>query len=131
MKITFGVEGYFFVEYEVSAKHDLSCMIKKEMKEILDFLLSIIYPDVCGFCGKIDKNSLCKECEKNLSSILIYNIEKKYDKYFEKHIYLAKYDGEFRNKILSYKFYEKAYLYKTFSKLFIKNEKICEIIRKL
>ncbi|MCI9365955.1 MAG: ComF family protein [Clostridia bacterium] len=96
---------------------------------ILDFLLSLIYPNVCGFCGKINQNSLCEDCEKKLDEKLIYKIDKKENKNFEKHIYLARYEGEFRKEILNYKFADKPYMYKTFSKLILKNEKICEIIK--
>ena len=98
---------------------------------IIVFLLNLIYPNVCGFCGKINENSLCDECGKKVDEILVYKERNMKNKYFEKHIYLAKYDSEFRNSILSYKFSDKPYLYKTFSKLILKNKKICGIIRKL
>ena len=101
------------------------------MITILEFLLDIIYPNVCGFCGKINKKFLCDDCEEKFNSLLIYKEKIMKDKYFEKHIYLSKYDGEFRNKILSYKFSDRSYIFKTFASLFLKNEKICEIIRKL
>lgn len=100
-----------------------------EVITILDFLLDIIYPNVCGFCGKININSLCDDCYLKISKILDYNIVEVKDKNFSKHIYLGKYDGEFRNNILAYKFSEKSYMYKTFAKLILKNEKICRIIK--
>ncbi len=50
-------------------------------------------------------------------------------KNFEKHIYLGKYEKEFREDILAYKFSDKSYMYKTFAKLILKNEKICRIIK--
>ena len=98
---------------------------------MIDFLLNLIYPKVCGFCGKINENCLCEECEKRIGKMLIYKEENMRDKYFEKLIYLAHYDGEFRESILSYKFFDKSYMYMTFSKIFLKNKKICEIIRQL
>ena len=98
---------------------------------ILDFLLSLIYPNVCGFCDKINENYLCEECEKKLNKLLKYKIEDIQNKYFDKLIYLARYDGEFRNYILSYKFFDKPYMYKTFAKIFLKNKKIGGFIRKL
>lgn len=96
---------------------------------MLDFLLNLIYPNVCGFCGKINENSLCEECKKRINENLIYKAQQINDKYFEKHIYLANYDGEFRDNILAYKFLDKPYMYKTFVKLILKNEKICRIIK--
>ena len=29
-------------------------------------LLKLIYPDVCAFCNKIQKESLCKKCEEKI-----------------------------------------------------------------
>lgn len=95
---------------------------------MLDFILSLIYPNVCGFCGKINENSLCEKCKKRLSKKLIYKVQEVQDKYFEKHIYLAHYDGEFRDAILSYKFFDKPYMYKTFTKLILNNKNICSIM---
>ena len=96
---------------------------------ILDFLLNLIYPNVCGFCGKIDENCLCKECEDKVNRDLIYGTEDIKDKFFEKQIFLANYDGEFRNNILLYKFGDKSFMYKTFSKLILKNKKICDTLK--
>ena len=109
--------GYFFIE--------------EEMIFIIDFILSLIYPNICGFCGKLEKDFLCEDCENRLKKSLVYKTKDIKDKYFEKQIYLAKYDGEFREKILSYKFLDKAYMYKTFAKIIIKNKKICGIIRQV
>ena len=99
------------------------------MKEILEFLLNLLYPNVCGFCGKINENSLCEKCEEEINPKLIYKIEKHKDMFFEEHIYLANYEGKIREYILSYKFFEKAYMYKTFAKLILKNEEICRKLK--
>lgn len=99
---------------------------------MLDYILDLIYPNVCGFCNTICKENLCNECEEKIQPKLLCNIDdyKNDDtKYFSKHLYLFKYD-EIRNKILDYKFNDKAYLYKTFSKIIIKNEKICGFLKK-
>ncbi len=103
--------------------------LKKKVNKILDFLLDLLYPNVCGFCGKINQNSLCEKCEEEINKKLIYKIEEKKDMFFEEHIYLANYEGKFREDILSYKFFDKSYMYKTFAKLALKNEKICEVIK--
>ena len=37
------------------------------MNKIFDYILSLIYPPKCVFCGKvIDKSDICSECEKTL-----------------------------------------------------------------
>lgn len=100
---------------------------------MLDYILDLIYPNVCGFCNRICKESLCNECEEKIQANLICNIdnyENDNTKYFSQHLYLFKYDNEIRNKILDYKFNDKAYLYKTFSKIIIKNKKIYGFFKK-
>ena len=92
-------------------------------------ILDLLYPNVCGFCGKIDANSLCLECEKNISQNLLFKIEDVSNKFFDKQMYIARYEGDFRKEILEYKFFDKAYMYKTFAKIILKNEKIYEILK--
>ncbi len=95
-------------------------------------ILDIIYPQVCGICGKLDKNSLCKKCEIKLRSEAVYGIEdyENTTSYFEKHLYIFLYEGEARNLILNYKFKDKTYIYKTFVNFLRKNEKMCVQIKK-
>ena len=59
---------------------------------------------------------------------LVYGINNIDNKYFEKHIYIMHYKGELRDNILLYKFKDKSYMYKTFSRIILKNEKICKIL---
>ena len=87
---------------------------------------------MCGFCGKLDRNSLCNKCKiqiqkNNLSKIEDY---KNTSSYFDEHIYLFQYSGEIRNMILNYKFREKSYIYSTFVELIKNNKKICAQIKK-
>ena len=78
--------------------------------------LNLIFPNVCGFCNKIDKNSLCENCELKLAKYRINGIKdytKDNKKYFN-YLYSAlKYENEVREKIIKYKFNENSYLYKT------------------
>ena len=92
----------------------------------------MFFPPVCGFCGKLDRNSLCNKCKiqiqkNNLSKIEEY---KNTSSYFDEHIYLFQYSGEIRNMILNYKFREKSYIYSTFVELIKNNKKICAQIKK-
>lgn len=90
-------------------------------------ILNLIFPNVCGFCNKIDNNSLCKNCELSLSKYeinCIKNYTKDSKKYFD-YLYSAlKYENIVREKIIKYKFNENSYLYKTFAKIIINNKKI-------
>lgn len=92
-------------------------------------ILNLIFPEVCGFCDKINKNNLCKTCELALSKYEINCITEVEDKYFDYLFSALKYENIVREKIIKYKFNEKSYLYKTFVKIIIKNKKIYSFLK--
>lgn len=95
-------------------------------------ILSLFFPNVCGFCNRINKNSLCKACELSIKKYeinCIKNYKNNPEKYFD-YLYCAlKYENIVREKIIQYKFNENSYLYKTFSKIIIKNEKVYRFLK--
>ena len=93
-------------------------------------LLELIYPNVCGFCNKICKDELCKKCKNKIKEYEINIIKKPKNKYFEELISIFKYEGIIREKIIQYKFEDKAYINNTFTKIILKNEKICGLLKK-
>ena len=93
-------------------------------------LLDLIYPPTCGICGKINKRSLCKKCEIKIKPCQINTIENVNNKYFDYQIKILKYENLVRNKIIDYKFNEKSYLHKTFTKIILNNKKICSFLKK-
>lgn len=95
--------------------------------KIFNEILDMLFPHVCGFCGKTNKNGLCENCYERLKAKLIYGIDSYKDKFFEEHIYIMKYD-DIREKLLDYKFHDKSYLYKTFAEIVLKSKKICNIL---
>lgn len=99
--------------------------MKRSKKEILNYILNLIYPPTCGICGKLNPNFLCKKCEKTLESQAKFKIDKKQDSnyFFKEHLYIFEYQGMIRKMILNYKFKDKAYLYKTIVNFLLKNEK--------
>lgn len=102
------------------------------MEKILWFInhaINSIYPNVCGICDKICKEDLCKKCEINLNNIAKVKIDIYIDKNFEKHIYLFKYEGIIKERLIKFKFNEKPYIYKSFVNFLIKNEKICRFLK--
>lgn len=94
--------------------------------------LNILFPNVCGFCNKINNNSLCKSCELRLVKYEI-NCIKDYtrdkQKYFDYLYCSLKYENIVRDKIIKYKFNENSYLYKTFAKIIIKNKKVYRFLK--
>ena len=100
---------------------------------MLDFVLDLIYPTTCGYCGEIGKEALCKKCEIELNYLLKEKIDnyKNRKKYlFEYHVYLYLYKDIIRKKIIDYKFNDKSYLYETFAKNIINSKKICEFLKR-
>lgn len=97
-------------------------------------ILNLIYPQVCGICGKIYPKSLCNKCEINLKKQLSINIvnegEEIEDKYFDELMYIFKYEGQIRKIILDYKFNDKSYMYLMLANFILKNKKIFEKIKK-
>ena len=95
----------------------------------LETMLNLIYPNVCGICDKICKENLCKKCELKLQEHVINNVIVNNNKYFDNLISIFKYEGIVREKIIEYKFGEKAYLYKTFARIMLKSEKAYGILK--
>ncbi len=98
---------------------------------IKEEILNLIFPPVCSFCGKIDRNCLCEDCKIKLKKLEHFNIDSynKKDIYFNEHIYLFQYENFIREQIINYKFNNKPYYYMTFEKIFINNKKICDNLK--
>lgn len=106
-------------------------MKEVSIKNFYDNILDLIYPPVCGICGKLNQNYLCKKCQKILENQSKFIIDKNQDfnQNFNKHLYIFKYEGIIRRMILNYKFNEKSYLYITFVNFLLKNEKFFKILK--
>lgn len=97
---------------------------------MLEILLKLIYPDVCGICNQLNRAGICKNCKLKLEELDITRIRKYTNQNFKEHMYIYKYDREIRNILLDYKFNNKSYLYKTFAELIEENNKVIEYIKK-
>jgi len=100
---------------------------------MLNFILNLIYPNVCGFCNTINNNHLCKKCELKLEKYKNTNIidcSEINNKKFDYQINIFRYESIIREKLIQYKFNEKAYLFKTFSKIILNDKKICGFFEK-
>lgn len=82
-------------------------------------ILGIIYPIKCVECGRIGNKYLCIRCRARLGMKIETHFERYKNKNFKKHIYLFKYDGWIRERIIKYKFRNNAYLYRLFLELII------------
>lgn len=98
--------------------------------KILTRALDLIFPPICGFCGEIQTKYICNRCERMVNSIVINKIDEYNDKYFNKHLYIFKYEDIIREKIINYKFENRVYLYRTFSEAIIRNKQNIDFITK-
>jgi len=100
---------------------------------LLEIVLNFFYPNTCAICEKICDTPICNDCmhriNKNLISGRKVYIQTK-ERYFDEHIYLFRYRDIIRDLIIKYKFNEKSYLYKAFSYMILKNQKIMKYIKK-
>ena len=96
---------------------------------MLERIKSILFPTVCGICGRIDKQPLCSICSKKIEGLSCIKVQNVHNKNFSKQAYLFKYGGIIREKLINYKFNEQSYLHETFANIIIKNEKICRFIK--
>ncbi len=74
---------------------------------------------------------MCENCKSQIDKITISkinNYENKTDKFFNKHGYIFKYEGQIRKLLIDYKFNDKPYLYKTFVSIILNNRKIVDFI---
>lgn len=103
-------------------------MIKDIIKIIINFISELIYPTTCGMCNCLSKDGICEKCEALLKRYEInqrrYNLRYNFQRM---HVYV--YEDSIRKIIIGYKFYNKAYLYKTFSNLLLKNKKVCGFLK--
>lgn len=97
---------------------------------MLKLVLDLLYPPVCGICGKIDQKELCPKCAiklRNLEKARLYVYP---HTHFEKHFYLFPYEGIIREKLIQYKFQGKSYLSTFFAKILQNHEKMSRLLEK-
>ena len=92
-----------------------------------DNLEELIFPPVCGICGKLNENYLCNKCNFELQKEAFFQIDNYITetgfkrKNFEEHIYFFQYQGLIREQIINYKFNEESYKYKFISNFILNN----------
>lgn len=92
--------------------------------------LDYVFPPICGMCGEINENYICNNCYENIKKIKKCVINEYNNRNFSKHLYIFRYEGIIRNKIIEYKFEDKGYLYKMFAKIILSDKKTCNFIKK-
>lgn len=97
--------------------------------DIFNNMLNMIFPNICGVCGKLGNSYICKRCLKDIE-LLEYNITDKYlGKAFQEHFWIFRYNDKIRNMIVDYKFNDKSYLYRTFVEIIDHDEKAITFLK--
>lgn len=97
---------------------------------MLKLVLDLLYPPVCGICGKIDQKELCPKCAIKLKQWEKAKLYAYPHTYFEKHFYLFPYEGIIREKLIQYKFQNQSYLSTFFAKSLLNHKKMSRILEK-
>ena len=109
--------------------------------DIIEKFLEFIFIPSCGICGRLEKKYLCPKCENELDKYIItkkdyITIESanKKTEVFQKQLsiekmHILKYEDVVRKAIINFKFNDKPYLYKMFSKIILKNEKAFNFLK--
>ncbi len=92
--------------------------------------LDYFFPPICGMCGEINENYICNNCYENIKKIKKCVINEYNNRNFSRHLYIFRYEGIIRNKIIEYKFEDKGYLYKMFAKIILSDKKTCNFIKR-
>lgn len=96
----------------------------------LDCVLNFIFPPVCGICLKTSKKYICEECMELIKFKSLNKIDTYDNKNFKEHLYILKYEGIIRQRMLDYKFKEKSYLHRSFSEMILDSKENIEFIKK-
>lgn len=96
---------------------------------MIEKLINLIYPKVCGICGEISKEDICNKCKVKINKLKRNKKHIYLTKNFCTHMYIFDYRDILKEKILQYKFKEATYLYKTFIKIISNDKKICGFLK--
>lgn len=91
---------------------------------MLEWVLNLFFPPVCGICGKLDDNWLCDKCSIEWNDKKYINYSKIEGKFYNVLTYLFVY-LDIRDLLLQYKFKNKAYMYNTFVNFILQDKNLC------
>lgn len=91
---------------------------------MLEWVLNLFFPPVCGICGKLDDNWLCDKCSFEWNNKKYINYLKIEGKFYNVLTYLFVYQ-DIRVLLLQYKFKNKAYMYNTFVNFILQDKNLC------
>ena len=87
--------------------------------------LNFLFPQKCGICFRRGNFEVCESCIRKIRTHENINIINFKNKNLDILVYFFRYEGYIRRLILKFKFFNKFYIGKVFSKIILKNKKIC------
>ena len=90
-------------------------------------ILDILFPEKCLYCKKYGK-IICDNCFEKLNNKSLF--KKVYRNFYDYIFCSSFYNDLIKNQIHNFKFHEKAYFYKYFIEISLKNSKIVEFMKK-
>ena len=96
---------------------------------LLEKALIFLFARKCFLCGKRNEESICEKCFNRIDKLQKMKVIEVENKNLNLLIYFFKYEKIIRRLILQFKFFNKPYLGKVFSKIILKNEKFCGKIK--
>lgn len=96
----------------------------------INCILNMIFPKVCGICGKVNNYDLCPKCRIKLNQIKICKKHIYLKKNYTTHMYIFNYNDLIRKNLITYKFYGQAYKHKSFANFMIKDKKVYKFVKK-
>lgn len=93
------------------------------------FFTNFLFPKKCEICGKRNVEYICDKCFNRLKRYERFSVIDFRNNNLSQLIYFFKYEKIIRKLILQFKFLNKPYLSKVFSKIILKNEKLCGKIK--
>ena len=90
-----------------------------------DKALNFLFPNKCRICFKKGNYEICENCIKRIRHYEDINITYFNNRNLDSLIYFFRYEGYIRKLVLEFKFFNKFYLGKVFSKIILKNKKLC------
>lgn len=90
--------------------------------QIIEKILELIFPPICGICGKLGQGYLCNRCYQEIKPYICEKVE-------NDTFYLLHYKDIIRSKIIDFKFNDKPYLSQMFCEIFVKSKIGCEFAK--
>ena len=97
--------------------------------KLINCVLNLLFPPICGICLKTSKTFICENCRELVNLKLLNKIDTYSNKYFDNHLYIFEYEGIIRQRMLEYKFKNKAFIHSFFTEAVLNSKDNIQFIK--